>query len=89
MAPSLPRHIGARNRPALGICDRAGKPVLHMDLQSLVFGELGRFGALRGPFCFPLCNRGPILQRAAALRRSSREMVEGDRPSCRAISRTP
>jgi hypothetical protein len=25
----------------------------------------------------------------AALRRSSREIVDGDRPNCRAISRTP
>ena len=71
--------------------DRPGEPVLHVSPQRVVHGQLGQLRTPTTSIGMPLRSRGPVLQVATAsrvLRRSSREIVDGERPSRRAISRT-
>jgi hypothetical protein len=82
----------AGHRRAVRGHDRAREPVLHVLPQRIVGGELGHLRAPGTPIgvhwaVVARYSRPP--PRVAALRRSSREMVDGDRPSRRAISRTP
>ena len=71
---------------------RTGRPVLHVLPQLVVLVELADLRPMVVPLGLPLGDRGPIVQPASvgrAFRRSSREIVDGDRPIRRAISRTP
>src|SRR4051794_34741787 len=93
LVPALPR---SRQRPehrrAARSADLAAEPVLHVAAQPVVDHELGGLRAAGSPLRLPLRDRCPVLQpttRVAALRRSSRDTVEGARPIRRAISRTP
>ncbi len=71
--------------------DRPGEPVLHVSPQRVVHGRLGQLRTPTTSIGMPLRSCGLVLQVATAsrvLRRSSREIVDGERPSHRAISRT-
>jgi len=78
-------------RFTVGSGNLTGKPILHILTKLIVRCELGHLGTLGLPVSVPLSVRSPILQlpRLVALRRSSLEIVDGDRPNCRAMARTP
>jgi hypothetical protein len=66
----------------------AGEALLHVLAQIVVGGQLGGLRPARDQLGLPLRDRCAVLERAAALRRSSREIVDGERSSCLAISYT-
>jgi hypothetical protein len=89
---SLPCHHRPRNHRAAWRHDHASQPLLHVLAQLSMDRELRRLGPARGAIRMPLGRRRSVLEAAgtrAALRRSSREIVDGARATRRAISRTP
>lgn len=75
---------------AVGGGDHARQSALHVLLQCVVGSQFGRLRAPSAPLGVPLRARSPIVQVAGSrpgFRRSSREIVEGDRFVRREISR--
>ncbi len=92
VSTTLPRHRRPGNRSSLWGDDHTGQSILHIRAQRQVDRQLHWFRAPGRPVGVPLRCRCTIVQaplRVAALRRSSREIVDAERPICRAISRTP
>jgi hypothetical protein len=91
--PPDPSSLRPGHGLAVGRADRAGEPILHVVTKPLVRGEPGRLRALSSTISMPLRDDRPIHQHAAAGRgvaaQLTRETVDGSRPRCRAISRTP
>ena len=82
-------HLGAGHRLAVGPCDLPGETVGHIVPQSLAasletFGRLARRSACH---CAVDARYANSLLRVDALRRNSRDTVDGDRPSLPAIPR--
>jgi hypothetical protein len=65
MTTTLPRHVRPRDRPTLGVSDRAGEPPLDVVAQPVVGGEFRGLATSCGPLGLPLRGRGAILQLAA------------------------
>ena len=89
MTPPDPPDLRARDRAPIRPLHSPRQAVGHIAAQLRVAGELGSPAA---PVGVPLRSRCPMVSeplRVAALRRNSREIVDGDRPTRRAISRTP
>ena len=92
MPAPYPAHRRARHRGAVRRSDRAGEPILHVRSQrsfAASFAAFGRRARRSACHCAVVARYSSSPPRVAALRRNSREIVDGDRPSCRAISRTP
>src|SRR5437588_4363193 len=92
VSTTFPRHRRPDNRSPFWRDDHACQPILHIRAQLYVVRQLHGFRPPGRPVGMPLRCGCPIVQpplRVAALRRSSREIVDADRPICRAIARTP
>ena len=101
MPATLPGHGRAGHRGPARSDNDAGKPILHVPPQRRIHRKLRRLRPARRALSVPLRGGRPVIQpqtlrvsarlppRVAALRRSSRETVDPDRPSWRATSRTP
>jgi hypothetical protein len=83
VTPPDPPHLRARHCYAIWTGDRAGEPVLHVGPQYVVRGEFAIFGPLArrsACHCAVVARYSSAPPRVAAFRRSSREIVDGDRP---------
>ena len=84
--------IGARHQFAVGLCDLPGEAVGRIGAQPVVGDELEtsrRLARRSACHCAVDARYSSRYVRVDALRRNSREIVDGDRPSRRAIARTP
>lgn len=80
------------DRAAFGVGDLTGELVLDVARSRGSVASLAAFGRFAACFAFHCATPARYTRipfRVAALRRSSREIVDGSRPICRAISRTP
>jgi hypothetical protein len=92
VAPPDPAHLQAWDRHAARGGDHPREPILHLVagvslVASLV--SLGRLDRRSACHCAVVARYSRRPPRVAALRHSSRETVDGDRPSRPAISQTP
>jgi hypothetical protein len=92
VTPPDPANLRTWHRRAVGRGDQPGKPVLHDSRSASLPASLATLGRLAHRSA---CQAAVVARysstppRVAALRRSSREIVDGDRPTRRAIWRTP
>lgn len=92
LVPVDPGDLGTRHRVAGRPRNQRGQPVLHVVVEMIVYDEyrrLARRTAGSASHCAIDARYSSLLERVAALRRSSREIVDGAHPTSRAIARTP
>ena len=92
MLTTLPGCHWSGNRSSARCNDHASQTILHKRRQQCVDRQLCQFrpsAARSACHCAGMARYSEPPLRAAALRRSSREIVDAERPICRAISRTP
>ena len=92
VSAAFPRYRRPGNDNTARRNDHAGQPILHIGPKCRVKRQLCRLRAPNRLSSMLLRGACPIIQlapRVAALRRNWREIVDPDRPICRAICRTP